>query len=79
MARDLKITITGEPGSGKTTISMLLEKFLKENGFEVENFDSDISHGSHYPESQENRIDFLRKNKTHFAIETHSTTFYKFK
>lgn len=36
MKRDLTITVAGEAGSGKSTMVLLLEEFLKEKGFDVE-------------------------------------------
>jgi len=33
--RELEIIVAGHSSSGKSTMALLLEKFLKENGFEV--------------------------------------------
>ena len=34
--KELQIIVTGEAGSGKSTMVLLLEEFLKEKGFNVE-------------------------------------------
>lgn len=34
--KELQIIVAGEAGSGKSTITLLLEEFLKEKGFDVE-------------------------------------------
>jgi hypothetical protein len=41
--KDLIITVSGQFASGKSRLTFLLKKFLRENGFEVE-FDGNIDH-----------------------------------
>ena len=41
--KDLIITVSGQVASGKSRLTFLLKKFLRENGFEVE-FDGNIDH-----------------------------------
>jgi adenylylsulfate kinase-like enzyme len=36
MKKELTITIAGQTGTGKSTIAVLLEKFLQEQGFNVD-------------------------------------------
>ena len=43
MKRQLKITIVGETGSGKSTMALLLEEFLKKKGLDVTmNIDNEL-------------------------------------
>ena len=42
--KEIQITVSGVPASGKSNITYLIKKTLKENGFEVE-FTPDIDYG----------------------------------
>ena len=59
----LKIQIIGSVGAGKTTLSSIIEKALRDNGIKVTNLDPDhlystVYHDA-YPEHQDKRIGVL--------------------
>jgi len=43
--KNLRITISGESGTGKTSVAIAIANFLKPYGFEVEVNDEDINSG----------------------------------
>lgn len=61
--KTVDIVVCGAVGSGKTTITAVVEKALKEEGFLVETFDQD---GEEYfervKEDLQHKVDVLRKN-----------------
>ena len=66
----LKITITGETASGKTTIALLIQEALMKAGFGVHNADLDVEYGTHYPDLQPKRVEALVERDTLIDIET---------
>ncbi len=66
MKNDLKITISGEAGSGKSRILYLIKTLLRNKGFKVEhNVNSDhpdeISFDRHMDETLENAINSISR------------------
>ncbi len=73
--KEIRILVAGEPNSGKSRVSFLLKRFLRENGFEVD-FDGGLDFNSeeqfdhhignrHFDETiekiKENRVIVLRE------------------
>lgn len=56
----LFVNISGSPGSGKTTLALALQQFLKEKGFaDVIVGDIDVDMGCSYPELQPARFEAI--------------------
>ena len=54
----IKITITGAPAEGKTTISIIVEQALRDAGFLVTNTDADVRYGgAHLARFQDRRVE----------------------
>jgi broad-specificity NMP kinase len=70
-ALNLGIVITGEPGTGKTTLAAMFTEFLQSKGFYVECDDPDLdskSIGSHLKAVQ------TIKNSVNIRISTHRSS-----
>lgn len=54
----MKITVTveGECAEGKTTVSLLIERALREAGLTVGNWDYDVQNMSYHPQLQTQRV-----------------------
>ena len=61
--RDLIITVSGQAMTGKSIISYLLKKFLRENGFDVE-FGGDVDFNNERSFDEKMSIDYLQDNYT---------------
>lgn len=60
----IEISITGKPGSGKTTLAIALRDFLAAQGFTNVNVcDYDITNCSEYSHLQEQRMVALRERE----------------
>ena len=61
--KTVNIIVCGTTGAGKTTISAVIEKALKEEGFLVETFDQDgAEYFANIKEDLQYKVDALRKN-----------------
>ncbi len=59
----MKITIHGENGEGKSTVGLLIEKTLRENGFsDVILDDEDLEPSFYTEDAQRNRLRNIAKN-----------------
>lgn len=58
MKNEIKITVSGETGSGKSRISVLLKQFLEANGFDV---DLALNDGDIEDELSTNLMDVISK------------------
>lgn len=81
MNNELKITISGHSGSGKTTIAMLIASLLKNEGFTVEHKNEESNDFTHTQfnfnlNSIKNKKDYVIKiNEVHtFSVHEYIST-----
>lgn len=55
----MKITIEGACAEGKTTVSLLIERALREAGLTVGNWDYDVRNSCAHPQLQDRRVKAL--------------------
>jgi adenylylsulfate kinase-like enzyme len=67
----IKVTITGDCNSGKTTLALLIEKVLQDAGFDVANTDVDVVDGlAGANKSQDQRLQALASRGEPIVIQT---------
>lgn len=79
MKKEIYITISGKPGSGKSRITFLLKKFLYENGFEID-FDGNMDFPSEgeFDEHMDKNIEtFINAFKTTRKIKMKEINIYR--
>jgi len=69
MNKIIKVLVSGQTGTGKTTISRVIEKALNDAGIQVEFFDPDDVNGN-LEQFQDIRLDTL-KDQLQVVIEEH--------
>lgn len=63
MKPTLKVTVSGQCASGKTTLVIALAQFLKKHGFDVDVDDIDINLGTHHPALQHERMVVVARSR----------------
>ena len=65
MSNNLKITVSGSPGSGKSTMIELIDRMLKEQGFvtEVNHLDIPADYREKWLEKLDERVDDMKTRK----------------
>jgi Ni2+-binding GTPase involved in maturation of urease and hydrogenase len=76
LANNLKITVSGKAGSGKSTIIELIDRILKEHGFdtEVNHLDIPADQREKWLENLDKRVEDMKtRKKTMILVEQTSS------
>ncbi len=68
--RDLNITISGEAGTGRTTICQLISETLQSHGFDNIEISGEDDNSSNIQKTQTKRLKNMRKDDMIISIKT---------